>query len=109
MFLWVIYPIAWGVCEGGNLFSPDSEAGFYAALDFLAKPCFGVLLLWFHNDIDPADLNCEIRGTAHYVGLAAGGPIGGAAADGGGQVSGAAGTAVEMVNCILSRFVRHYR
>jgi len=24
-FLWFLYPIAWGLCEGGNVISPDSE------------------------------------------------------------------------------------
>jgi hypothetical protein len=24
MFLWFIYPVAWGLCEGGNVISPDS-------------------------------------------------------------------------------------
>jgi len=24
-FLWILYPIAWGLCEGGNVISPDSE------------------------------------------------------------------------------------
>lgn len=23
--LWILYPIAWGVCEGGNVIAPDSE------------------------------------------------------------------------------------
>jgi hypothetical protein len=31
--LWTLYPIAWGVCEGGNYISPDSEAAFYGVLD----------------------------------------------------------------------------
>ncbi|ORY05474.1 hypothetical protein BCR34DRAFT_519532 [Clohesyomyces aquaticus] len=59
--LWVIYPIAWGVCEGGNIISPDSEAVFYGVLDFLAKPCFGALLIWGHRNIDPARLGLSIR------------------------------------------------
>ena len=27
LFVWLCYPIAWGVCEGGNVIAPDSEAG----------------------------------------------------------------------------------
>lgn len=38
LFIWCLYPIAWGVCEGGNLITPDSEAVFYGVLDFIAKP-----------------------------------------------------------------------
>ncbi|KAG9187826.1 hypothetical protein G6011_05697 [Alternaria panax] len=60
-FLWILYPIAWGICEGANLIAPDSEAVFYGVLDFLAKPCFGALLLWGHKDIDPARLGLAIR------------------------------------------------
>ena len=29
LFIWLCYPIAWGVSEGGNVISPDSEAVFY--------------------------------------------------------------------------------
>jgi hypothetical protein len=57
----IIYPIAWGVCEGANLISPDSEAVFYGVLDFLAKPIFGALLLWGHKGIDPARLGLAIK------------------------------------------------
>lgn len=30
-FLWMLYPVAWGLCEGGNVISPDGEAGFYVS------------------------------------------------------------------------------
>jgi len=59
--LWIVYPIAWGVCEGGNLIAPDSEAVFYGVLDIFAKPVFGALLLWGHRNIDPARLGMRIR------------------------------------------------
>ena len=61
MFLWFLYPIAWGLSEGGNVISADSEAIFYSVLDVLAKPGFGILLLWAHAGIDPADLGIYIR------------------------------------------------
>lgn len=32
IFLWFIYPIAWGLSEGGNVISGDSEAVFYGIL-----------------------------------------------------------------------------
>ncbi|KAF2807435.1 family A G protein-coupled receptor-like protein [Mytilinidion resinicola] len=59
--LWIMYPIAWGVCEGGNVIPPDSEAIFYSVLDFLAKPIFGTLLLFGHRNIDPSRLGLRIR------------------------------------------------
>lgn len=60
-FLWTLYPIAWGVCEGGNVISPDSEAIFYGILDLLAKPVFGALLIWGHRGIDPSRLGLYIH------------------------------------------------
>jgi len=61
IFLWFLYPIAWGLSEGGNVIAPDSEAVFYGILDILAKPVFGALLLWGHRNIDPAVLGLHIR------------------------------------------------
>lgn len=61
MFLWFMYPIAWGLCEGGNVIAPDSEAVFYGILDIMAKPVFGALLLWGHRNIDPARLGLHVR------------------------------------------------
>lgn len=60
-FLWFLYPIAWGVCEGGNIIAPDSEAVFYGILDILAKPVFGALLIWGHRNIDPSRLGLHIH------------------------------------------------
>ncbi|KAK3674319.1 hypothetical protein LTR78_005788 [Recurvomyces mirabilis] len=59
--LWTLYPIAWGLCEGGNLITSDSEAIFYGILDLLAKPVFGALLIWGHKGIDPARLGLHIH------------------------------------------------
>jgi len=56
MFLWFIYPIAWGLAEGGNVIAPDSEAAFYGVLDVLAKPGFGLILLWGHGQIPAGKL-----------------------------------------------------
>lgn len=58
--LWFLYPIAWGLSEGGNVIAPDSEAIFYGILDILAKPVFGALLLWGHRNIDPAILGSKL-------------------------------------------------
>lgn len=62
MALWFLYPIAWGLSEGGNVISPDSEAIFYSVLDVLAKPGFGMILLWAHRNIEPTDIGIHIRG-----------------------------------------------
>lgn len=60
-FLWTLYPIAWGLCEGGNVITPDSEAIFYGILDLLAKPVFGAILIFGHRNIDPARLGLLIK------------------------------------------------
>ena len=60
--LWFLYPIAWGVSEGGNVISSDSEAIFYGILDILAKPVFSFLLLWGHRNIDIETLGLHVRG-----------------------------------------------
>jgi bacteriorhodopsin len=62
--LWFLYPIAWGLGEGGNVITSDSEAIFYGVLDFLAKPVFSFLLLWGHRHIDLARLGLHIRGAS---------------------------------------------
>lgn len=61
IFLWFLYPIAWGLSEGGNVIAPDSEAVFYGILDIMAKPVFGALLLWGHRNIDPSRLGVNVR------------------------------------------------
>jgi len=59
--LWFLYPIAWGVSEGGNVIAPDSEAIFYGILDILTKPVFAALLLWVQRNLDFARLGLNVR------------------------------------------------
>ncbi|KAK7513443.1 uncharacterized protein IWZ02DRAFT_408406 [Phyllosticta citriasiana] len=59
--LWICYPIAWGVCEGGNIIAPDSEAVFYGVLDIFAKVGFGAVLIFGHRNIDAERLGLRIR------------------------------------------------
>lgn len=59
--LYFLYPVAWGVSEGGNVIAPDSEAIFYGVLDFLTRPVFGALLIWGHRNIDIARLGLTTR------------------------------------------------
>ncbi|ODV63327.1 Hsp30p, partial [Ascoidea rubescens DSM 1968] len=33
--LWILYPVAFGLSEGGNVIEPDSETAFYGVLDVL--------------------------------------------------------------------------
>ncbi|KAK9893679.1 family A G protein-coupled receptor-like protein [Cystobasidium minutum MCA 4210] len=50
--LWFLYPIAWGLADGGNYITPDSEMIFYGVLDFLAKPCFLLYHLWSLSNVE---------------------------------------------------------
>jgi len=51
-FLWLLYPIAWGLSDGGNVITSDGEMIFYGILDILAKPVFCFVHLWSLRGID---------------------------------------------------------
>ncbi|POY70812.1 hypothetical protein BMF94_6224 [Rhodotorula taiwanensis] len=55
-FLWLLYPIAWGLCEGGNVISVTSEMVFYGVLDVLAKPVFSFIHVFAISKLDYARL-----------------------------------------------------
>jgi bacteriorhodopsin len=61
IFLWFLYPVCWGLSEGGNVIAPNSEAIFYGILDIFSKFIYGALLLWLHRKIDPTRLGLRIR------------------------------------------------
>lgn len=61
LFIWCLYPVAWGLCEGGNVITPNDEAVFYGCLDFCAKPVFSVLLILGHWNIKPERLGLAIQ------------------------------------------------
>jgi len=61
LFIWFLYPICWGVSEGGNVIPPDSEAVFYGVLDFCAKPLFSLALIFGHWNIDPGRMGLKLR------------------------------------------------
>ncbi|KAI9729680.1 MAG: hypothetical protein M1818_008433 [Claussenomyces sp. TS43310] len=48
LVLWTLYPIVWGLGDGGRILSVDGEIIAYAVLDVLAKPVFGFWLLITH-------------------------------------------------------------
>lgn len=61
VLIWSMYPIAWGLSEGGNVIAPDSEMIFYGILDLLSKVVFGLLVNMFHTKIEPARLGLHLR------------------------------------------------
>ncbi|GAA6057390.1 hypothetical protein JCM3770_000740 [Rhodotorula araucariae] len=50
--VWMVYPIIWGVSEGGNVITATSEMIAYGILDLLAKPVF---LFWHVLSISRLD------------------------------------------------------
>jgi len=58
----ILYPICWGVSEGGNVIAPDSEAVFYGILDLIVVIGFGTVLLFSHRNIEPSRLGLRMRG-----------------------------------------------
>lgn len=59
--LWGLYPICWGVSEGGNIIPPDSEFIFYGILDCLLIPITSFMFLGLHWKIDTARLGLNMR------------------------------------------------
>lgn len=51
LILWTIYPIIWGIADGGRMVGLDAEIIAYAVLDVLAKPVFGFWLLFTHDSM----------------------------------------------------------
>ncbi|KAA8916272.1 hypothetical protein TRICI_001554 [Trichomonascus ciferrii] len=56
VFLLFLYPICWGLSEGGNVIQPDSEAAFYGVLDVLVFVVLNVVLQVLIKDVDFAKL-----------------------------------------------------
>lgn len=59
--IWLLYPVAWGLCEGGNVITANDEGVFYGVLDFFAKPIFSIALIYGHWGISPARLGLQIK------------------------------------------------
>jgi bacteriorhodopsin len=57
----LLYPICWGVSEGGNVITPDGEAVFYGILDIILFGVYGLVLLVGHNSVDPDSLGLQLR------------------------------------------------
>ena len=51
-FVTMLYPIAWGCAEGGNVISPTGEMIWYGILDLLLGPVFLYYFVWGLRNID---------------------------------------------------------
>jgi bacteriorhodopsin len=52
VFITMLYPIAWGLSEGGNVISPTGEAIFYGILDLLLGPIFLYYFIFGLRNVD---------------------------------------------------------
>ncbi|KIX93853.1 uncharacterized protein Z520_10478 [Fonsecaea multimorphosa CBS 102226] len=59
LIVWLLYPIIWGLAEGGHVIDIDSEIIAYAVLDILAKPVFGFWLLFTHDSMSSTSPSLE--------------------------------------------------
>jgi len=54
VLVWLAFPIAWGLSEGGNKLSITGEMIFYGILDLIAVPIYGTLFLMLSRRFNPA-------------------------------------------------------
>jgi len=52
LFWMLLYPISWGVSEGGNRITNDSEQIFYGILDVFSQGVFSLLLIFLTRRLD---------------------------------------------------------
>ncbi|KAK5653731.1 hypothetical protein OQA88_7887 [Cercophora sp. LCS_1] len=57
--VWTVYPIVWGIADGGRKINVDKEIMTYAVLDALLKPVFGLWLLISHRAIAEANIDLD--------------------------------------------------
>ncbi|TFK50251.1 heat shock protein 30 [Heliocybe sulcata] len=75
-FLLLLYPICWGLSEGGNVISVTGEMIFYGILDLLAGPFFLLFHAWRLRGVDHAAFGLRSGKPTdnYYGGASAGGP-----------------------------------
>jgi bacteriorhodopsin len=69
--LWLLYPIAWGLSDGGHVIDANAGFIFFGVLDALLLPIVGVGFLFFsrHWDFHHLQLDfSDYRGTRHTDG-----------------------------------------
>jgi bacteriorhodopsin len=66
--VWILYPICWGVSEGGNVLTVDHEMIFYSILDIFAGPVFLFFFLATLRSIDYDSLGLQSGKASDYVG-----------------------------------------
>lgn len=70
-FIWLLYPVCWGLSEGGNSITVTSEMVFYGILDLFAGPLFLFGFLVALQDIEYDTLDLQSGKASDYVGVTA--------------------------------------
>lgn len=70
-FIWLIYPICWGLSEGSNTISVTSEMIFYGILDLFAGPIFLFGFLFGIEDLEYDTLGLQSGKMSDEVGAPA--------------------------------------
>ncbi|ODV70851.1 opsin family protein [Cyberlindnera jadinii NRRL Y-1542] len=52
VFIWLVYPIAWALADGGNVIQPDSDAVFYGVLDVITFVFIPAVFFFFIYDFN---------------------------------------------------------
>ncbi|KAK9447834.1 uncharacterized protein V1518DRAFT_420551 [Limtongia smithiae] len=60
VFIYSLYPICWGLSEGGNVITPTSEGVFYGVLDLIALPILNTAVLLASRKLDIEELGLGI-------------------------------------------------
>ncbi|KAK9463834.1 uncharacterized protein V1516DRAFT_668828 [Lipomyces oligophaga] len=62
VFIYSLYPIAWGLSEGGNVITPTSEGVFYGVLDIISLTILNSFCLCISQLVDIEELGLGIVG-----------------------------------------------
>jgi bacteriorhodopsin len=67
IFIWLVYPIAWGLDEGGNKITVTSGLIFYSILDIIQIPVFGTFFIYYSRcwDLKALGLDYTQHGRVH--------------------------------------------
>lgn len=71
-FIWLLYPVCWGLSEGSNTISVTGEMVFYGVLDLFAGPIFLFCFLIGVEDLEYETLGLQSGKMSDEVGAPAG-------------------------------------
>jgi hypothetical protein len=76
-FFWLLYPVCWGLSEGGNVINVTGEMIFYGILDIFAGPVFIFFFLALLREYDYERFGLQSGKASDYMDYPGGGRGGG--------------------------------